>query len=39
MDSCLVVFCVVAVGCIACVLVEHGRAIMVMLGIQSDERE
>jgi hypothetical protein len=39
MDSCLVFSCVVVVGCFACIFVEHGRSILVMLGLQDDERE
>lgn len=39
MKPCLVYSCVVVIGCAACIWIEHGRAILVMLGLQSDERD
>ncbi len=39
MDSCLVIACVVVVGCFLCICIEHGKSILVMLGLQSDERD
>lgn len=39
MDNCLVNACVVVVGCAACICIEHGKSILVMLGLQSDERD
>jgi len=38
MDSCLVLSCVVTAGCLFCICIEHGKSILVMLGLQSDER-
>jgi hypothetical protein len=35
----LVYSCVIAAGCLLCICIEHGRSILVMLGLQSDERE
>jgi hypothetical protein len=37
MDRCLVYAIVVVVGCAACIWIEHGKSILVMLGLQSDE--
>jgi len=39
MDKCVVYAIVVVIGCAACICIEHGRSILVMLGLQSDERE
>ena len=39
MDRCIVISCVVVVGCALCICIEHGSSILVMLGLQSDERE
>lgn len=39
MDRCIVYMCVVAAFCGAAIVIEHGRSILVMLGLQSDEME
>ena len=39
MDRCLVYAIVVVVGCAVCICIEHGKSILVMLGLQSDERD
>lgn len=39
MDRCLVYAIVVVVCCAVCICIEHGKSILVMLGLQSDERD
>jgi|GEM_PF-2440286 len=39
MKPCLVYLCVIVVACAFAICIEHGKAILTMLGLQDDERE